>query len=483
MSYVHKLALIACLAPCALAADSMAAIRYVNVALPDGGNNGTSWDDAYRGAGALTVALAASVSGDQIWVAKGTYLPSTTGVRTASFTLKTGVAIYGGFNGDESDLEDRDWEANTTTLSGDLGGNDGAGTLTDNSYHILVGSSASATAILDGFWVRAGNANGTAPNDKGGGILITVAGSNPTIRNCTFYQNRCTFGGGAGYISPGGATFNNCDFVNNFGGSFGGAFDTNGATTKFERCLFLGNTASRAGALESFGGANMTVTNCVFRANIASTPSGGGAIWASATVTIRNSTFTENTAPAAAPGAIRTNSGANVTLGNCILWNNGGATAGHQLTNAGGTLSATYTCVQGGFAGTANSSTDPQFVNVAGNDMSLQPTSPCVDSGSNALVPAGTTVDYLGMPRFWDVVAVPDTGSGTAPIVDRGAYELFIFVNPCPADLNGDGSVDGADLGNLLGQWGGNGSADLNDDGVVDGADLGALLGAWGDCP
>ena len=48
-----------------------------------------------------------------------------------------------------------------------------------------------------------------------------------------------------------------------------------------------------------------------------------------------------------------------------------------------------------------------------------------------------------------------------------------------PADLNGDGVVNGADLAILLGQWGGSGSADLNGDGVVNGADLALLLGAW----
>jgi hypothetical protein len=47
-------------------------------------------------------------------------------------------------------------------------------------------------------------------------------------------------------------------------------------------------------------------------------------------------------------------------------------------------------------------------------------------------------------------------------------------------DLNGDGIVTGADLGILLGQWGGAGSGDLNGDGIVNGADLGMLLGAWG---
>ncbi|HMN97568.1 MAG TPA: GC-type dockerin domain-anchored protein, partial [Phycisphaerales bacterium] len=55
--------------------------------------------------------------------------------------------------------------------------------------------------------------------------------------------------------------------------------------------------------------------------------------------------------------------------------------------------------------------------------------------------------------------------------------------NPCPADLTGDGAVDGADLGLLLSSWGGTGSADLNNDGVVDGADLGLLLSGWGACP
>ena len=55
---------------------------------------------------------------------------------------------------------------------------------------------------------------------------------------------------------------------------------------------------------------------------------------------------------------------------------------------------------------------------------------------------------------------------------------------PCPADLNGDGAVNGADLGLMLGAWGAcpGCAADLNADGVVNGADLGLLLGSWGAC-
>jgi hypothetical protein len=48
-----------------------------------------------------------------------------------------------------------------------------------------------------------------------------------------------------------------------------------------------------------------------------------------------------------------------------------------------------------------------------------------------------------------------------------------------PADLNGDGSVNGADLGQLLGAWGTPGPGDLDGDGSVTGADLGLLLAAW----
>lgn len=67
--------------------------------------------------------------------------------------------------------------------------------------------------------------------------------------------------------------------------------------------------------------------------------------------------------------------------------------------------------------------------------------------------------------------------------IDEVRVTEILCASACPADLNSDGIVDGADLGALLGNWGTKGPGDLNDDGQVDGADLGALLGAWGDCP
>ena len=56
-----------------------------------------------------------------------------------------------------------------------------------------------------------------------------------------------------------------------------------------------------------------------------------------------------------------------------------------------------------------------------------------------------------------------------------GSYEDAGVVG----DLNGDGKVDGADLGLLLSQWGVAGNGDLNGDGTVNGADLGLMLAAW----
>ena len=72
-------------------------------------------------------------------------------------------------------------------------------------------------------------------------------------------------------------------------------------------------------------------------------------------------------------------------------------------------------------------------------------------------------------PQFWSL------GEGRALLLSNS-------VVACPADLNADGSVNGGDLGVLLAQWGGPGSADLNGSGTVDGADLGLLIAAWGNC-
>lgn len=468
-----------------LASAADAAVKYVNVALATGANDGTSWDNAYRGPQGLKTAMDAAVTGDEIWVAKGSYTASPS-TRSASHLLKLGVAVYGGFVGGETSLGERDWVANVTILSGDLLGNDDAtvASRSDNSYHVVT-SGTGTTQSLDGFTLYGGNANGAggANQDKGGAI-ICLANQSPTFRNCRFVDNRCTFGGGAGYLLNSSPKFFDCSFEINTGGAFGGAFDSaNNTQPTFERCVFVGNKAQRAGALEFFGGSQPKVTNCLFVGNQSTGAGGGGAIWlgSSSNGTFRNITVTGNSSTVVAGGIY--NTGGTSTFANVISYGNTGpgTTADHGIKSQGGTSVVTYSNVQGITSGTGNINLDPSFADAGNGDYSLSAASPCIDAGNNASVPAGVTTDLNGDPRFVDEPSVPDTGGGTAPIVDMGAYELQATAPPCPTDFDGNGSTDAADLGILLGAWGTAGG-DLTGDRTTDAADLAILLGAWGDC-
>ena len=116
-------------------------------------NDGTSWANAYTD---LQDALAAS--GNEVWVATGTYTPTTpNGDSAVTFQLRDGLSVYGGFVGGEATRGERDPATNVTVLSGDLNGDDGGGTgvnarwynMGENSYHVVMADGV--TALLDGF--------------------------------------------------------------------------------------------------------------------------------------------------------------------------------------------------------------------------------------------------------------------------------------------------------------------------------------------
>ena len=428
-----------------LAQAASAGTLYVDASLATGANDGSSWANAYQGSDGLQVALGAAASGDQVFVRTGTYLPSATGDRSDSFRFEDGVEIYGGFLGTESSPAERPpFGAAPTILSGDLAGNDPD--FSENSFHVLRGNGADATALLDGFTVSGGNANtGGGNNDRGGGILC-IASSSPTIRSCVFDGNGCTFGGGAGYINGSGSapSFTDVTFSNNIGGSFGGAFDIASAgLVRYDRCLFEGNRASRAGALEIFNTTQVRVTNSTFRGNTATGASGGGGLWigSGGSTLVANCTIVANIATNQNNGGIRVQS-ATPSIVNCILWDNegpGGAQASNNQVN--GTAAVTYSIVEGGFAGTGNLAGDPAFEDVGAGNYALTAASPAIDAGDNSGLPAGIVLDQARNARFVDDPAVPDTGSGSAPIVDIGAFERQApaFVSYCTAGTSANG--------------------------------------------
>jgi hypothetical protein len=165
-----------------------AGIRY---ATPAGTGDCSSWENACT----LQTALTDAVSGNEIWVAAGTHKPTTGADRSATFQLKEGVAIYGGFVGTESARDQRDPAVNLTILSGDLNGDDlGFTNNIENVYHVVMGATG---ATLDGFTITAGNANGSSPANRGGGMYNQA--SSPTLTNITFSVNSAILGGGGMY--------------------------------------------------------------------------------------------------------------------------------------------------------------------------------------------------------------------------------------------------------------------------------------------
>ncbi len=499
-------------------------IVYVDRDAP-GTADGSSWTNAYTN---LQDALDATIPGDEIWVAEGIYTPTNTIGQEATIQLVSGVPLYGGFGGygiSETLRSQRNWTAYATVLSGDLDGNDfadpngvvtGTANITGtNAYHVVTGSGVTETAVLDGFTVTGGQANGSYPYNVGGGMYndygdptlsnVTFSGntanssgggmrnnySNPTLSNVTFSGNHAnnsgggmcnshsdpmlsnvtfsgnhadTYGGGMynRYSHPtlsnvtfsgnhanynGGGIFNSSsnpmltsvtfsgNHANNYNG--GGMCNYNSHPTLIN-VTFSGNHADDGGGMYNYNSSNPTLINVTFSGNHANY-NGGGMYNSSSNPTLINVTFSGNHANYNGGGMYNYNS--NPTLNNCILWGN---TASNESQIYGG-ASINFSLVEGGHSGAGNLNADPRFVDADGPDdvtgtlddnLRLLPTSPTIDAGDNSAVPTDTLdldgddviteplpFDPDGNPRFVDVPSRPDTGSGTPPIVDMGAFE------------------------------------------------------------
>lgn len=230
--------------------------------------DGSSWVNASPD---LTRAMKYANRNTDIWVAKGTYIPTENmsrpdkvGERYNHFSLPLNVNLYGGFAGNEINLENRDFKNNVTILSGDINQNDiitGSGrdlkinNNTENLYNVIYLSSNNVSygdVIIDGFTITGGNAD---VSYSGGGAINTYE-ADINIRNCVFYGNESKYTGGAVYFNGSrnsGPVIENSIFFNNRSDSRGGALGFN-SPILLKNILFFGNyTENGGGAIFNSG--------------------------------------------------------------------------------------------------------------------------------------------------------------------------------------------------------------------------------------
>jgi regulation of enolase protein 1 (concanavalin A-like superfamily) len=393
-------------------------VIYVNVNAT-GANNGSSWADALTD---LLSAINTTCPGiTEVWVAAGTYYPTTTGDRGISFRLRNGRAVYGGFNGTETMLSQRNWVANPTILSGDIGI---PGDNSDNSFHVVRNYSflLNNSARLDGFTITGGNATGSASNTYGGGMFNFQ--SNPTIANCTFINNSGINGGGVANQNS-APTYLNCRFIQNTGTVRGGGMYNENADPMVINGSFTGNFSLNGGGLYASASSFPVITNSSFSGNRASGQGGAVISFTGSAVTLTNCVIWNNqvgastTAPGASVGIASAN--ASATISYSLIANSGGSGAGWQSgigTDGGNNLDTDPMFVQNGDPATA-----PNTI----GDLHLQPCSPAIDAGTATDAPA-TDIDGNARPAL----------SG----IDMGAYEFTGTITnrvSCYRDADGDG--------------------------------------------
>lgn len=400
-----------------------------------GFNNGGSWQHAYTD---LQEALQDAIAPQQIWVAGGLYKPTLTSDRSASFVLKTGVHLFGGFAGTENDVFQRVSTNPPSVLSGDLNGNDVVDSngvryfaasvnetnSADNSYHVMRCDNLTERTILDGFTITAGHANdNTSSNQSGGGILVNNCGQNLWMSNLDFVGNSAHRGGAVNNTASSPMMVQLDIRSNNAYEDGGGVYNATDSNPTIRESSMRGNSAVYGGAIYNFENKNKIV-NSLFSGNL-STQAGGAIYNYFSSPEFTNVTLVSNysTMPFSGGGIYNLGSDSKVKFVNSILYGNFPT----QYSNDGGVMSVTYSDIQDGHSGEGNISDDPLFVNpvaaqdkpTLGGDYRLISTSPCIDTGLNdaVITPILYLKDLDGFQRVFDG---DENGTST---VDMGAYE------------------------------------------------------------
>ena len=386
--------------------------------------NGTSWSSP---SGDLQDRINNSLPGDEVWVMSGVYIPErradnplgnhTPGDIYNSFVIHDGVAVYGGFAGWETRVDERDWKNNVTILDGDMG------RPYPNALHVVVIADANC-AILDGFTVRNGSAtltgvspqvNGISINTNQGGGIVVEYGNNIQLTNLIVEENEAGTGGGMFLENSTNALLQNIVVRYNIGDTTGGG-------------IYVGI------------GSNLTLINGLIHQNSSNGRGGGIHLHTNpydAPTLLINVTIADNNAPAHAIYPISDgifNDHAQVFFYNCIIWNEIAYNAG--LPHNSKISFAFDHClvmqmhppgVNGKPTNLDGTSIIPNFV---GNfDYHLLPYSACINTGNQHYTSSYTRIDLDGNRR------VESTN------IDMGAYEFDSSPAP-PHIVNGKGLIN-----------------------------------------
>ena len=391
-------------------------------------HNGKSWKWAFLN---LQDALEIATAGDTIYVAQGTYKPDEggseiTGDKMASFKPAPGVTLIGSCAGyGQANPDKQDVDTYTTILSGDLEANDLWGILNkeDNSYQVVkISDALPGTVVLDGFKIVAGQADGDDPMNSGAGLAI----SNSKVRlvNITVSGNVAGFGGGIS-CKKSEVSMWNCIVIGNNARINGGGLYNYASEVEMTNCLLTGNSTlmedvTGGSAIHNLGG-NLTILDSTIADNTDGTnPANGKAI---------------------ASYVWKIPADSNLVVANSILYNGGD----EIITNHSGTVSISYSDVQGGWTGTGNINKNPQFTNPGqrsiegewiNGDYTLKSNSPCLDKGKNLLLP----LDKADLDKDTNITEqIPiDLGGNKRvqnSVVDLGAFERG-SITPPPSDPN-----------------------------------------------
>ncbi|MCP4601743.1 MAG: hypothetical protein GY847_14710 [Proteobacteria bacterium] len=379
-------------------------IIHVNGTTGDDNNDGYRWDSAKK-----TIQKGIDSAGCEVWVAKGTYKTSDRNERSDVFKLKSGIKVYGGFSGEETKREQRDFRKNVTVLDGNIGDPE---LQSDNAYHVVVivddGTSREdggtytgpGDTRLDGFVITGGNANDIGFLGYGGGMLNR--GNDSLVVNCTFEHNSSIIAGGGLYNGHDASTdIVNCIFRNNMSSeNGGGVYNHWNSTTHITNSLFYSNTADGlGGAMHDEITTETKVSSCTFTNNQANT--GGGAISAVS----RDSTA--------------------VMAYNSIIWDNGpDQIYAIDLNDNPAYLNASSCFVKKD--DNVNSGVGVLDKDNPGldKDFQLSSTSRCIGSGDQAVLPKDIA-DLDGDGKIDETLPVDLGGRNriAGSIVDIGAYE------------------------------------------------------------